>query len=134
MQIFQAYLSFLAVLVRVARVTNYTSLRKFEMLIRIHVRNKRNDLVYMEPNNKITLCLRFFTSKKIGELISFFLEKIKSKYYFLEKYGKLFRCWLLFIARVAQLVERWTFNPTVQGSSPCSGVYFYVFLLATYGI
>jgi hypothetical protein len=29
-----------------------------------------------------------------------------------------------FIARVAQLVERWTFNPTVQGSSPCSGVYF----------
>jgi hypothetical protein len=29
-----------------------------------------------------------------------------------------------FIARVAQLVERWTFNPTVQGSSPCSGVGF----------
>ena len=36
-------------------------------------------------------------------------------------------------ARVAQLVERWTFNPTVQGSSPfpggisfCFAIFFYL--------
>ena len=27
----------------------------------------------------------------------------------------------VYTARVAQLVERWTFNPTVQGSSPFPG-------------
>ena len=31
-------------------------------------------------------------------------------------------------ARLAQSVERWTFNPTVVGSSPTSGVYFSIFI------
>ena len=30
------------------------------------------------------------------------------------------------VARLAQSVERWTFNPTVRGSNPLSGVYFSV--------
>ena len=34
------------------------------------------------------------------------------------------KCATISQARLAQSVERWTFNPTVKGSSPLSGVIF----------
>jgi hypothetical protein len=36
----------------------------------------------------------------------------------------------LSMARIAQSVEHWTFNPRVQGSSPCPGEYFFFFFFS----